>query len=62
VWTPDKSGTGLRAALSDKFLGMRWFEQRDRQATSHPSLLTTIVSPSFCLIVSGFGMYLTVMT
>jgi hypothetical protein len=26
VWTPNKSGTGLRAALSDKFSGMRWFE------------------------------------
>ena len=26
VWMPDKSGAGLRAALSDKFSGMRWFE------------------------------------
>jgi hypothetical protein len=26
VWTPNKYGTGLRAALSDKFSGMRWFE------------------------------------
>jgi hypothetical protein len=26
VWMPNKSGTGLRAALSDKFSGMRWFE------------------------------------
>lgn len=26
VWTPNKSGSGLRAALSDKFSGMRWFE------------------------------------
>lgn len=26
VWTPNKSGTGLRAALSDKFSGMRWLE------------------------------------
>jgi hypothetical protein len=26
VWMPNKSGTGFRAALSDKFSGMRWFE------------------------------------
>jgi hypothetical protein len=26
VWMPNKSGVGLRAALSDKFSGMRWFE------------------------------------
>jgi hypothetical protein len=26
VWMPNKAGTGLRAALSDKFSGMRWFE------------------------------------
>jgi hypothetical protein len=26
VWMPNKSGPGLRAALSDKFSGMRWFE------------------------------------
>jgi hypothetical protein len=26
VWTPDKSGSGLRAAISDKFSGMRWLE------------------------------------
>jgi hypothetical protein len=26
VWMPNKSGAGLRAALSDKFSGMRWFE------------------------------------
>jgi hypothetical protein len=26
VWTPNKSGQGLRAALSDRFSGMRWFE------------------------------------
>jgi hypothetical protein len=26
VWTPNKAGAGFRAALSDKFSGMRWFE------------------------------------
>jgi hypothetical protein len=26
VWMPNKSGTGLRAALADKFSGMRWLE------------------------------------
>jgi len=26
VWMPNKSGAGLRAALSDRFSGMRWFE------------------------------------
>jgi hypothetical protein len=26
VWMPDKSGAGLRAAISDKFSGMRWLE------------------------------------
>jgi len=26
VWTPDKSGPGFRAAISDRFSGMRWFE------------------------------------
>ena len=26
VWTPNKSGPGLRAALADKYSGMRWFE------------------------------------
>lgn len=26
VWMPNKSGAGLRAALSDKFSGMRWLE------------------------------------
>jgi len=26
VWMPNKTGAGLRAALSDKFSGMRWFE------------------------------------
>jgi hypothetical protein len=26
VWMPNKSGGGLRAALSDKFSGMRWLE------------------------------------
>lgn len=26
VWMPDKSGAGLRAALSDKYSGMRWLE------------------------------------
>jgi hypothetical protein len=29
---------------------------------SHPTLMTTVGSPSFCFIVSGFGMYVTVMT
>jgi hypothetical protein len=28
VWTMDKSGAGLRAAISDKYSGMRWFESR----------------------------------
>ena len=26
VWMPDKSGAGLRAAISDKFSGMRWLQ------------------------------------
>ena len=26
VWMPNKSGSGLKAALSDKFSGMRWLE------------------------------------
>jgi hypothetical protein len=26
VWMPNKSGAGLRAALSDKYSGMRWLE------------------------------------
>jgi hypothetical protein len=26
VWMADKSGPGLRASLSDRFSGMRWFE------------------------------------
>lgn len=26
MWMPDKSGPGLRAAISDKFSGMRWLE------------------------------------
>ena len=26
VWTPNNAGAGFRAALSDKFSGMRWFE------------------------------------
>jgi hypothetical protein len=26
VWMPDKTGAGLRAAISDKFSGMRWLE------------------------------------
>lgn len=26
VWMPNKSGTGLRAAISDKYSGMRWLE------------------------------------
>jgi hypothetical protein len=26
VWMPNKSGVGLRAAVSDKFSGMRWLE------------------------------------
>jgi hypothetical protein len=26
VWMPNKSGAGLRAAISDKFSGMRWLE------------------------------------
>jgi hypothetical protein len=26
IWMPNKSGTGLRAAISDKYSGMRWFE------------------------------------
>ena len=26
VWMPNKTGAGFRAALSDKFSGMRWFE------------------------------------
>ena len=26
VWTANKSGTGARAAISDKYSGMRWFE------------------------------------
>jgi hypothetical protein len=26
VWMPNKSGAGMRAALSDKFSGMRWLE------------------------------------
>jgi hypothetical protein len=26
VWMVDKSGTGLRAAISDKYSGMRWLE------------------------------------
>jgi hypothetical protein len=26
VWMADKTGLGLRAALSDRFSGMRWFE------------------------------------
>jgi hypothetical protein len=26
VWMPNKTGTGLRAAVSDKYSGMRWFE------------------------------------
>lgn len=26
LWTPNKSGLGLKAALSDKFSGTRWFE------------------------------------
>jgi hypothetical protein len=26
VWMPNKSGPGLRAAISDKFSGMRWLE------------------------------------
>src|SRR5580698_3937083 len=26
VWMADTTGVGLRAALSDKFSGMRWFE------------------------------------
>ena len=26
VWTPNKTGPGLRAAISDRFSGMRWFE------------------------------------
>ncbi|HEX3950554.1 MAG TPA: hypothetical protein VHW95_11935 [Steroidobacteraceae bacterium] len=26
VWMPNKSGSGLRAALSDKYSGMRWLE------------------------------------
>ena len=26
VWMPNKSGSGFRAAISDKFSGMRWLE------------------------------------
>jgi hypothetical protein len=26
VWMPDKSGPGFRAAIADKFSGMRWLE------------------------------------
>src|ERR1700733_5774607 len=26
MWMPNKSGPGLRAAISDKFSGMRWLE------------------------------------
>jgi hypothetical protein len=26
IWMPNKSGAGLRAAISDKFSGMRWLE------------------------------------
>jgi hypothetical protein len=26
VWMPNRTGAGLRAALSDEFSGMRWFE------------------------------------
>ena len=26
VWMPNKSGAGIRAAISDKFSGMRWLE------------------------------------
>jgi|HubBroStandDraft_1064217.scaffolds.fasta_scaffold06625_7 hypothetical protein len=26
IWMPNKEGTGLRAAISDKYSGMRWFD------------------------------------
>jgi hypothetical protein len=26
IWMPNKEGTGLRAAISDKYSGMRWLE------------------------------------
>lgn len=26
IWMPNKAGTGLRAAISDRYSGMRWFE------------------------------------
>jgi hypothetical protein len=26
IWMPNKEGTGLRAAISDQYSGMRWFE------------------------------------
>ena len=34
VWTPDKSGPGFRAAISDKFSGMRWLESAGWSGTT----------------------------
>ncbi len=34
VWTPDKAGPGLRAAISDRFSGMRWLASTGWQGDS----------------------------
>jgi hypothetical protein len=34
VWTPNKSGPGFRAAISDKFSGMRWLESAGWSGTT----------------------------